>query len=128
MALTRLIGGEHVEMTPQEEADYLDDQARIALRDDPIRLRQEFIDEGIVRIAAEVPEWNDFNTIGFIASIWNMLDTASASPAQNKAKDIYLFVKDTAIPAIVAMTTQAELDAVDPAAAEPFGAGQPAWP
>jgi|APSaa5957512535_1039671.scaffolds.fasta_scaffold44671_2 hypothetical protein len=78
----------------------------------------EYITESNARVSAQVPEWTgDF--IEQVASIWNMLKVPNA--AQAKAKDIYVYVKDTAIPAVNAMSTVSEVLAVDVA-------NDPNWP
>ena len=89
--------------------------------------RHGFKAEGVKRIAAQVPEWNSFERVALLASVWNMLDSASANAAQDQAKDIYLYVKNTALPKLAAVTTQSALDAIDPTVADPFGDGTP-WP
>ncbi len=89
--------------------------------------KNDFKVEGVKRIAAQVPEWDSFGRVAFLASVWNMLDGAAATAAQALAKDIYLYVKNTALPKVTAVTTQAALDAIDPTAADPFGDGTP-WP
>ena len=89
--------------------------------------RQEFIAETVLRMAAQVPAWNSFERIEFLISIANLLDTASMTTAQTLARDIFLFTRNTAIPKINAFTTPAEVDAVDPTAADPFGDGT-LWP
>ena len=89
--------------------------------------RQEFIDETVVRMSAQVSAWNSFERIDFLVSIANLLDTAALTSAQALARDIFLFTKNTAIPKINAFATQAELDAIDPTAADPFGDGT-LWP
>ncbi len=89
--------------------------------------RQEFKAETVVRMAAQVPAWNSFERIEFLVSIANMLDTASITTEQALARDILLYTKNTAIPKINAMTTHAEVDAVDPTLADPFGDGT-SWP
>ncbi len=88
--------------------------------------RDAFIAEGVTRITASVPEWNDFERIALLASVWNMLDGASATAAQDLAKDIYLYVKITALPKLAPLTLT-QLQLVDPSAADPFGDGTP-WP
>lgn len=89
--------------------------------------RDNFKSEGVKRIAAQVPEWNSFESIALLASVWNMLDNTSATTAQTLAKGIYLYVKNTALPKLAAVSTQAALDTIDPSAADPFGDGTP-WP
>ena len=69
--------------------------------------------EGVIRIKAQVPEWNDMTIIAFMASIWNMLGTPNAS--QTLAIDIYLYVRDTAIPNVNSKTTVGDVNAIDPA-------------
>ncbi len=88
--------------------------------------KAEFKREGVARISAVIPEWDDFDRIALLASVWNMFGNP-ANAAQTLAKDIYLYVKGTALPKLAALTTQTELDAVDPAAVDPFGDGS-LWP
>ncbi len=75
--------------------------------------RQEFIAEAVARITIQVPEWNTYERVAFIASFWNMLNGGSADASQNKAKDIYVFVKGTAIPDVNSKTTVADALAMD---------------
>ena len=87
----------------------------------------KFVIEGINRIAAQVPDWDTLDIIKTISGLWVTHLAANATPAQLKAKDIYLFVRDTVPPKINAATDQAALDAMDPSAADPFGDGT-LWP
>lgn len=64
---------------------------------------EEYKTEGIKRIGLQVVEWNSFNIVALLASIWNMLGPPSA--AQTQAKDIYVYVKNTAIPYINSIDT-----------------------
>ncbi len=87
----------------------------------------EFKNETVVRMAAQVPAWNSFERIEFLLSIANLLDSASMTAAQTLAKDILVWTKNVAIPKVNAMTTEADVLAVDPALADPFGDGT-LWP
>jgi len=87
---------------------------------------QEFIAEGVSRIIVQVPDWDTVQMIKTVAGLWPAI-SATANPAQLLAKDTYLFVKDTAAPKINAMATAGEVNAVDPALADPFGDGT-VWP
>ena len=64
---------------------------------------QEYKTEGVNRIQVHVPAWNSVELVGIIFSTWNMLGTPSA--AQSSDKDIYVYVKNTAIPAVNAIDT-----------------------
>ena len=87
----------------------------------------EFTAEGVTRIAAQVPDWNTLDTIKTVAGLWASHLAANATVAQVAAKDIYLYVRDTVPAKLAAVTTQGELDAIDPSAADPFGDGS-FWP
>lgn len=89
--------------------------------------KQEFIIEAVSRIATQVPEWNTFEMVAYTVSIANLLNLGSMNAAQTLARDIYLFTKNTALSRVAAVTTQAELDTIDPTAADPFGDGTN-WP
>ena len=89
--------------------------------------RREFKAETVVRMAAQVSAWNSFERIEFLISIANLLDTASMTAAQTLARDILVFTRNTAIPKVNAIATEAELATVDPALADPFGDGT-LWP
>ncbi|GJQ59792.1 MAG: hypothetical protein D8M57_13260 [Candidatus Scalindua sp. AMX11] len=69
--------------------------------------------EGVRRISLHVPGWDSMETVKLLVSIWNLLDTSSLSTAQGSARDIYLFVVDTAIPSINGMGTVEQVRAVD---------------
>ena len=86
----------------------------------------EFNTEGVSRIAAQVADWDSVATIKTVAGLWPAI-SGTATAAQLKAKDIYLYVRDTVPPKIAAITTEAELALVDPTVADPFGDGTP-WP
>ena len=88
--------------------------------------RRDFVTEGIKRIAAQVPDWDSIETIKTVAGLWPAI-SATATAAQLKAKDIYLYVRDTVPPKIAAIATEATLAAIDPTAADPFGDGT-LWP
>ncbi len=89
--------------------------------------RADFIAEGVTRIAAQVPDWDSLDTIKTVAGLWTSHLAANATVAQTVAKDIYLYARDTVPAKLAAVTTQAELDAIDPTAADAFGDGTP-WP
>jgi len=80
---------------------------------------EEYKKEGVRRIQLQVSEWNSIDVVGLIASVWNMLGTPNA--AQTAAKGIYVYVKNTAIPAVMAKGTIAEVQAIDVA-------NDPNWP
>ncbi len=88
--------------------------------------RGEFIDEGIKRIAAQVPDWDTLETIKTVAGMWPAI-SAAATPAQILAKDIYLYVRDTVPAKLAAIATAPGLSVIDPTHADPFGDGA-AWP
>ena len=71
----------------------------------------EYRTEALKRIAVTMPEWDDIDVVQYTASIWNMLGTPNAN--QTAAKDIYVYVKNTAIPAVNALTTVTEVQAID---------------
>ncbi len=120
-------------LTPQPEIGWSYDGAVFAPPPPPplaqikTAKRQEFVDQTVLRMAAQVPAWNSFARIEFLISIANLLDTASMTAAQMLARDILLFARDTAFPKLAAIATRAELAAIDPAAADPFGDGT-TWP
>ena len=87
----------------------------------------EFIAEGRTRIAAQVPDWDSLDAIKTVAGLWTSHLAANATAAQTTAKDIYLYVRDTVPAKLAAAATEAELDAIDPSTADPFGDGTP-WP
>ncbi len=76
---------------------------------------------------AQVPAWNSFETILFLLSISNLLNVANMTAAQILAKDILIWTRNIAITKVNAMTTEAEVLAVDPTLADPFGDGT-VWP
>ncbi len=89
--------------------------------------RLDFIAEGVSRVALQVPDWDTLDTIKTVAGLWASHLAANATVAQTTAKDIYLYVRDTVPAKLAAVADQAELDAIDPTAADPFGDGTP-WP
>lgn len=89
--------------------------------------RADFLAEGVTRIAAQVPDWDTLDTIKTVAGLWVSHLATNATAAQLVAKDIYIYVRDTVPAKLAALTTQAQLDATDPTAADPFGDGTP-WP
>ena len=88
---------------------------------------QEFLTEAVNRMAARVPDWDNLSTIQTVAGLWVSHLATNATAAQAAAKDIYLYVRDTVPAKLAAVATQAELDGIDPSAADPFGDGTP-WP
>lgn len=92
------------------------------------QLRRAFSEEGVARIAAQEPAWNSFDMMALIVSIWTRL--GRPRPAQALARDIYLYVRDSAVPKLGTLTLT-ELQSVDPTAAQPFAAvdpGDAGWP
>jgi hypothetical protein len=88
--------------------------------------RQEFIAEGVIRIAAQVPDWDSIGSVKTAAGMWPAIG-GGATAAMLLAKDIYLYVRDTVPAKLAAVPSQAELEAIDPAQADPFGDGT-GWP
>ncbi|MCH7793836.1 MAG: hypothetical protein IH900_01665 [Proteobacteria bacterium] len=86
-----------------------------------------FTAEGRTRIAAQVPDWDTLDAIKTVAGLWASHLAANATAAQTVAKDIYRYVRDTVPAKLAAVATPAELDAIDPSTADPFGDGTP-WP
>jgi len=89
--------------------------------------RRDFVTEGVNRIAAQVPDWDSIETIKTVSGLWVSHLAANATAAQLKAKDIYLYVRDTVPPKIAAITIETDLAAVDPTVADPFNDGT-VWP
>jgi len=87
---------------------------------------QDFITLGVSRIAVEVPDLDTLDSIKTVAAIWPEI-SAGARAVLTKAKDIYLYFNDIVPPKVNAMATEAEVDAVDPTLADPFGDGD-LWP
>mgnify|MGYP000008258982 CR=1 FL=1 len=85
-----------------------------------------FVTEGVNRIAAEVPDLDTLESIKAIAAIWPEIG-AGARATLTKAKDIYLYFRNTVPPKIAVIATEADLATVDPTAADPFGDGT-LWP
>ena len=115
---------EHLELSAAEEAARQAESDANALSGLRAQRRHEIITEGVLRIAVQVPEWDSLERVALLASIWNMLGAPNV--AQALARDLYHYVKNTALPKLGPMTL-AELQAVDPSAADPFGDGTP-WP
>ncbi len=130
MTLTRAVATKRGQPTEHRTLSAADEAARLAEIDAAApatlrkHLRRAFIDDGVARISVQEPAWDSFERVALIASIWTRL--GAPSPAQALAKDIYLYVRDTALPKLAPLTL-AQLQAIDPAAADPFGDGTP-WP
>ncbi len=86
-----------------------------------------FIAEGVTRIAAQVPDWASLEAIKTVAGLWASHLATNATAAQITAKDIYLYIRDTVPAKLAVLTTEAELDTIDPTAADAFGDGT-LWP
>ncbi len=89
-------------------------------------LRARFEDEMVVRAKAQVPEFDNIETLKAVAGLWPSIG-AGAPAAQKASRDIFVFARATAIPKVDAMTTAAQLRAVDPELPDPFGDGT-TWP
>lgn len=89
--------------TPDVDPDILPKAKRVKIA--------EYKDEAVKRISTQVTAWNSLEDVRLIASVWNMLGTPNA--AQTKAKDIYLYVKNTAIPNVNAQVDIASVQAID---------------
>jgi len=68
--------------------------------------------EALIRVRAQLPEIDTIKEAKFLAMLWPMLDTASASAEMLLARDIYLYAKNKMTQAETATLTQ--LDAYDP--------------
>lgn len=116
--------------------DWIDGGGVIATEDASVAigaLKDELKQEAIVRISAQVPEWDSEQIIRVIASFWNMLGAPNAS--QDLARDIYVYLTDSS-PAAGALAkadtlTPAEVALVVPTDASPFAVVDgafPGWP
>lgn len=86
----------------------------------------EFIAEGVIRIAAQVSDWDSIESIKTAAGMWPAIGGGATAPMM-LAKDVYLYLRDTVPAKLAALASQAELDAIDPGQADPFGDGT-GWP
>lgn len=84
---------EHIELTPEEEAEWAIECDINILNDLRSSLMSKTETEGVSRISAQVPEWDDLDTIKFIVSISNLLVMGNITPQQDIAKQIYLYAK-----------------------------------
>ena len=71
----------------------------------------DYIAEGVRRIAVRVPEWDNFKEIGKSALILGEASDLTAD--QIAAKDIYCYIKNTALPNVDAQGTPALVNAID---------------
>ena len=104
-----------------ERTAAVETQARAALKDG-------FIDEGLARIAAAVPDWDTLDKVEFVRSIWPALQP-HATPAWTLARDIYVYAR-ASIAKLNALNA-AELAlvvATDPAPFGPVEGADPGWP
>lgn len=113
------VNGEIIQFTEQEEADRDAEETTALLDATHNQKKQDIIDEGVSRIAAQVPEWGDLETIRLIKSFINLMDFSKATPEQILAKDIHDYARAQIV--IMKTATQTELDAYDPAS-------DPQWP
>ena len=88
--------------------------------------REEFVTEGVMRIAVQVPDWDTIESIKTAAGMWPAI-SSGATAAMISAKNIYLYVRDTVPVKLAAVTDRAGLDAIDPTATDPFSDGT-LWP
>jgi len=116
---TKLVDGELIEFTAAEETER-DAEELINTLDTSRQLIIEAITvEGVTRIAAEVPEWDDLETIRLIKSFINLMDFTKATPAQVLARNIHDYARSRIV--IMKAADQATIDAYDPVA-------DPNWP
>tara|TARA_Y100000310_G_C20619656_1_gene782568 strand:- start:137 stop:571 length:435 start_codon:yes stop_codon:yes gene_type:complete len=109
---TVFIGGAHI----KDVLDWIADGG-VPDEDDTLLQRvkdakiNEYNKEGLRRIALQVSEWNNMAIISTVKSLWSQI--SNHTPAQILAKDIFLYVENTAIPNVNAQTTVAAVQAVD---------------
>ena len=87
----------------------------------------EFTKEAVRRIALLVPDWDSIGAIKVVAGMWSTHLANQANTAQTAAKNIYLYARDTVPAKLATIADWAEVDGIDPTAADPFGDGTP-WP
>ncbi len=87
----------------------------------------DFFPEALVRISTIVPGWDDLVLLKLVDSLWDTHLVVNATPAQSKARDIYLYVRDTVPARLALIPNETALEAINAKAAEPFGQGFP-WP
>jgi hypothetical protein len=86
----------------------LDDSVLVRVKQKKI---SEYKAEGVRRIGITVSAWDSFASIEYTVSIWNMLGTPNA--LQITAKNIFVYVKNTAIPAVSALGTVNDVQNID---------------
>ncbi len=136
MVLTKIVDGINVELTPEEEAARISEEANNDIARLRERLREQFISAGVARVDVVWPElqalYGDrmIEAMNFIESLvtHGLVSFSGADAGVVLTRDIRDFVRNDAIPLVNGMTTLAELQAVDPGAPAPFGVGQPVWP
>lgn len=94
-----------------------------------IRAQKEaaFVVAGVIRIAAQVPDWDTVEQIKTVAGLWASHLVAGATAEQRKSMRIYRYLRDTVPARLNAVTTRTALDDIDPRATNPFGLDAP-WP
>ncbi len=120
---------QHVDLTVAEESARQAESNLNLLEGTRASLKAEFLTEGVRRIGLQVSEWNSFERVALLASVWNMFG-AAPNAQQAAARDIFLYLRDTVLPKLGGLTL-AELQQIDAAAAQPFAAVDSAdsgWP
>ena len=91
------------------------------------RLKTLFLKEGVKRIAVEIPDLDTADAVKAYAASWAANPPPSPTAAQTKGKNIYLYVKNTAIPKVNGISNPSTLEAIDVTVNDPFGDGT-VWP
>jgi hypothetical protein len=90
-------------------------------------LKTAFENEALVRIAAQVPELDDLKAVKSYSAFWAANPPPSPTAAQSKARNIYVWMMETAFPKLDALTEPSDLMAVVVNVDDPFGDGV-LWP
>jgi hypothetical protein len=113
MTLSRQVNGKKVELTAQEETDFLAESEA----NKPViyaRLIYEIRNEGMQRLKQIFPTINNIDELKLVAEQWLSIDPTARQPTADfkKAIDIYTAAK-VAIAYVKAFTIQAEVDGYD---------------
>jgi|TARA_Y100000310_G_C20613418_1_gene779263 hypothetical protein len=71
----------------------------------------EYIEEAVRRIALRVPEWDSYKDIRRVAVTWGQMINPTAD--QIAAKDIYVYIKNTAFANVDVQATPELVNAID---------------
>lgn len=106
MALTKLVDGKRVDLTPQEEAEKLAKWAANETEQLRGEIKAAIKAHAIGLMSARIAFLDSLEKIQFIGELWPVLNNPASNPDLAYCRDVYLFARDELTTAETASAAQ----------------------